>query len=150
MIAPFWKTKQLAEMTPAEWESLCDGCGRCCLQKLEDDESGRIHLTVVACKLLDLERCRCRDYAQRQRRVPECVRLRPDNVLKLHLPSTCAYRLLAEGKELPSWHPLRTDDAASVHEAGISVRDWAVSELEVCEEDFPEYVVAVSDERFAE
>lgn len=144
--APFWQTKQLAEMTPTEWESLCDGCGKCCLQKLEDDETGRIHLTVVACRLLDIERGRCTDYRSRQTRVPECVRLRPDNVLKLALPSTCAYRRLAEKRELPSWHPLRTGDAGSVHEAGISVRGWAISERDIDEDELQQYVVASIDD----
>jgi uncharacterized protein len=143
---PFWKNKTLSDMTADEWESLCDRCGRCCLQKLEDDETGRVHLTMVACKLLDVDRCRCSDYADRQQRVPGCVRLRPDNVLKLSLPNTCAYRLIAEGRDLPDWHPLVTDDAASVHEAGISVRSWAISERDVAEDDFQRYVLAEDEE----
>lgn len=139
---PFWKTKALAEMTDAEWESLCDGCGKCCLQKLEDEDTGHVHLTVVACRLLDIESCRCSNYAERKRLVPACVRLRPQNIATLMLPRTCAYRLLFEGRELPSWHPLVSGRADSVHEAGESVRDWAVSEREVPEEDFEDYVVA--------
>jgi len=132
-------------MSKAEWESLCDGCGKCCLQKLEDDETGRIHLTVVACRLLDIEACRCSDYTQRRTRVGECVQLRPDNVLKLELPGTCAYRRLAEGRELPSWHPLVTGDPSSVHTASMSVRGWAVSERDVPEEELENYVVAWSE-----
>lgn len=141
MATPFWKTKPLSDLSKAEWEALCDGCGKCCLQKLEDDETGRIHLTIVACKLLDIERCRCSDYAQRQTRVGECVRLRPDNVLKLALPGTCAYRRLAEGRDLPSFHPLVSGDANSVHEAGMSVRGWALSERDVHEDELENYVV---------
>ena len=129
-------------MSKAEWESLCDGCGKCCLQKLEDDETGRVHLTMVACRLLDIESCRCTNYAQRKRVVPECVQLRPDNVDKLMLPSTCAYRLLAQGKDLPSWHPLRTGQCDSVHDAGMSARGWVVSENDVDEDDLEDYVVA--------
>jgi len=139
---PFWKAKALADMSQAEWESLCDGCGKCCLQKLEDDDTGRVHLTVVACRLLDVDSCRCTNYPARRRLVPECVQLRPDNVTKLMLPSTCAYRLLAEGKELPDWHPLVTGDARSVHAAGQSARDFAVSGNAVDEEDLEDYVVA--------
>ena len=142
MGTPFWKKKALNELSQAEWESLCDGCGKCCLQKLEDDESGHVHLTIVACRLLDVERCRCSKYAQRKRYVPECVRLRPDNVLKLELPSTCAYRRLAEHRDLPSWHPLLTGDPDSVHMAGMSVRGWAVSERGIAEEDLESYVIA--------
>jgi uncharacterized protein len=139
---PFWKAKALADMSQAEWESLCDGCGKCCLQKLEDDETGRIHLTVVACRLLDIDSCRCSNYAGRQRLVPECVQLRPDNVTTLMLPSTCAYRLLGEGKELPVWHPLVTGDAGSVHGAGQSARGFALSGREIDDEDLEDYVVA--------
>jgi uncharacterized cysteine cluster protein YcgN (CxxCxxCC family) len=139
---PFWKAKALADMSQAEWESLCDGCGKCCLQKLEDDETGRVHLTVVACRLLDVETCRCRSYATRRRFVPECVELRPDNVKKLMLPRSCAYRLLAEGKELPAWHPLVSGDARSVHVAGQSARDFAVAGSLVDEDDLQDFVVA--------
>ena len=127
---PFWRAKRLEEMTPAEWESLCDGCARCCLLKLEDEDTAEIHYTDVGCTLLDARTCRCRDYAHRQRRVPDCVRLTPETVRALRwLPETCAYRLVAAGQDLPDWHPLRTGRRESVHEAGISVRD-RVSGLE--------------------
>jgi uncharacterized cysteine cluster protein YcgN (CxxCxxCC family) len=123
MDEPFWKTKSLAEMTPGEWESLCDGCGKCCLCKLEDIDTGEIHWTSVACRLFDPALCRCRDYAHRQEKVPDCIRLSPENVGTISwLPSTCAYRVLAEGGELAWWHPLVSGDPRSVHRAGISVR----------------------------
>lgn len=127
--SPFWRTKPLSAMTGEEWESLCDGCGKCCLHKIEDMDSGRIHFTNVACRLLNLGTCRCKDYANRKRFVPDCVRLTADALSSLSwLPSTCAYRLLAEGKVLPWWHPLVSGDPDSVHRAGISVRGRAVSE----------------------
>jgi uncharacterized cysteine cluster protein YcgN (CxxCxxCC family) len=125
---PFWETKTLAEMTRAEWESLCDGCGRCCLNKFED-EDGTIHYTSVACKLLDLDSCRCSNYPKRAKIVPDCISLSPAMLRKMNcLPPSCAYRLLDEGKTLPSWHPLRTGRPESVHESGISVRGRVVSE----------------------
>ena len=119
----FWKTKTLEEMNADEWESLCDGCGRCCLVKLEDADTGEILFTDVGCSLLDEGTCRCKDYPNRQTKVPDCVRLTPDVVRALSwLPRTCGYRLVAEGKDLPDWHPLMSGDACTVHEAGISVR----------------------------
>jgi uncharacterized cysteine cluster protein YcgN (CxxCxxCC family) len=145
MTEPFWKQKTLAAMTRDEWESLCDGCGKCCLQKLEDEETGRIHLTIVACKLLDLESCQCSHYADRQSYVPACVQITPANVGSLTLPYTCAYRTLAEGRDLPAWHPLRTGTRSSVHDASMSVRGWAISEDDVAEEDLEDYVVASED-----
>jgi uncharacterized cysteine cluster protein YcgN (CxxCxxCC family) len=121
---PFWRVKPLEAMTAAEWESLCDGCGRCCLVKLEDEDTGEVAYTNVGCTLLDGDSCRCRDYDSRQARVPDCVRLTPDAVRTLSwLPPTCAYRLLAEGRDLPWWHPLLSGDPETVHGAGISVRD---------------------------
>lgn len=133
---PFWRTKSLEEMTDAEWESLCDGCARCCLNKLEDEDTGRVVYTDVGCSLLDGESCRCRDYAHRSEKVPECVRLTPHEVRTLTwLPATCAYRLVAEGRDLYDWHPLVSGDPDSVHRAGVSVRgktvreqDWPVEE----------------------
>jgi uncharacterized protein len=116
-------------MTPEEWEALCDGCGRCCLHKLEDEDDGTIAITRVACRLLDLGSCRCTRYDERHRFVPECVRLRPASVVALRwLPDTCAYRLVARGQDLPWWHPLVSGDPSTVHVAGISVRHFAVAE----------------------
>ena len=122
-VVPFWRAKTLAQMNAREWESLCDGCGRCCLVKLEDEETGTIHPTDVACTLLDEDACRCRDYGNRQAKVPDCLRLTPETVPALSwLPPTCAYRLLAEGRDLYWWHPLVSGDPETVHVAGISVR----------------------------
>ena len=131
---PFWKRKTLDQMTAGEWESLCDGCARCCLEKLEDDETGRVSYTEVACRLLDADACRCADYANRSRRVASCVTLTPRTVAQYGwLPSTCAYRLIAEGKDLAWWHPLVSSDPNSVHRAGLSVRGRVISEKEAGE-----------------
>ena len=139
---PFWTTKTLDEMTEAEWESLCDGCGRCCLLKLEDLDTGDVVYTEVACRLLDLGACRCRDYAGRSAAIPDCVRLTPATVRRLSwLPPTCAYRLVAEGHDLYWWHPLVSGDAETVHQAGISVRGRAVAEGEVHPDELEDYVV---------
>ena len=120
---PFWRRKRLSEMTDAEWESLCDGCGRCCLVKLEDEDTEDIYFTDVGCRLLDAGNCRCSDYAHRTDKVSDCVRLTPEVVGEIGwLPPTCAYRLLDEGKELYWWHPLVSGDLDTVHQAGISVR----------------------------
>jgi uncharacterized protein len=130
--APFWKVKDLAEMSACEWESLCDGCGKCCLVKLEDAYTGQISYTDVACGLLNINTCRCRDYRNRTRRVTDCVKLSTKAVSEFHwLPSTCAYRLLGEGKDLPKWHPLISGDPATVHRAGVSVKDRVIAEHEV-------------------
>ena len=128
---PFWQVKTLEQMSHDEWESLCDGCGRCCLHKLRDDDTGALSFTNVACRLLDGKTCRCKDYAHRRRRVPDCVSLTPAEVRAIDwLPPTCAYRQLAEGKDLAWWHPLVSGDPDTVHRAGISVRDRSVSERE--------------------
>lgn len=128
---PFWRAKSLSEMTAEEWESLCDGCGKCCLLKLEDADTGEIHPTDVGCRLLDLATCRCTRYTERKRLVPDCVALNADNVKELAwMPKTCAYRLVAEGKDLPDWHPLKTGDPESVVRAGVSMRGKLVSERE--------------------
>jgi len=123
MTQPFWRTKPLAEMTKAEFESVCDGCARCCLVKIEDADTGRVHYTDVACKLLDTKSCRCSDYGHRRRRVPDCLKITPKTAKSYAwLPPTCGYRLLAEGRDLYWWHPLVSGDRGTVHAAGISVR----------------------------
>jgi uncharacterized protein len=126
----FWE-RPLAELDRAEWEALCDGCGKCCLHKVEDADTGEVHPTNVACKLLDRTSCRCTNYRMRRLYVPDCIRLDAGSVRRLGwLPSTCAYRLRAQGSPLPDWHPLLTGDPDSVHAAGESVRGWTVSEDE--------------------
>ena len=123
---PFWEEKSLEEMNHEEWESLCDGCGKCCLQKLEDEDTGEIHYTALACSLLDVETCRCKDYKQRHKKIPQCIKLNPERIHEFgFLPGTCAYRLLSEGKALPQWHPLRSGSSESVHDQGISVKRFA-------------------------
>jgi hypothetical protein len=139
---PYWERKSLAEMTTDEWESLCDGCGRCCLLKLADEDGGNVSYTDVACRLLDLQSCRCSNYARRHRLVKDCVRLTPEGLAQLGwMPSTCAYRLLHEGKALYWWHPLISGDPASVRAAGIAVAGRAVSERSVAEEDLEQHIV---------
>lgn len=128
---PFWRRKSLGEMSREQWESLCDGCGKCCLNKVEWVDTGEIEYTDVACRLLDLRTCRCRRYAERTKHVPDCLALSPETVGALTwLPSTCAYRLIAEGRDLHWWHPLVSGDPETVHLAGVSVRDRAISEDE--------------------
>ena len=134
MTDEFWKRKSLSEMSQQEWESLCDGCALCCLHKLENEETGEVFFTDVACKLLNTETCRCTDYAARAKRVADCMVLSADEPEVFEwLPSTCAYRLLANGDDLPDWHPLITGDPNTVHEAGISAKGKVVSELETDE-----------------
>jgi len=129
MTDQFWKRKSLAEMSTDEWESLCDGCALCCLQKFEDEESGEIFFTDLACRMLDTTSCRCIAYRTRAQKVKTCLVLSADEPDTFRwLPGSCAYRLLAEGKELPPWHPLETGDPDSVHAAGISVRNSVLSE----------------------
>lgn len=137
----FWKDKTLDQLTPEQWEALCDGCGRCCLQKLKNPTTGKVYYTWVACRLLDIHQCRCRDYPRRHDLVPDCERLKPARIPKLRwLPRTCAYRLIAEGKPLYDWHPLVSGDPDSVHTAGISVRDRAISELYVHPDDVENFL----------
>jgi hypothetical protein len=136
----FWRGKTLDQLTAGQWEALCDGCGRCCLEKLRNPTTGKIYYTWVACYLLDTHACRCTDYASRHLLVADCVELRPDNILQLNwLPKTCAYRLVAEGKDLPEWHPLVSGHPDTVHAAGISVRGQAVSEQLVHPDDLVKY-----------
>jgi uncharacterized cysteine cluster protein YcgN (CxxCxxCC family) len=129
---PFWQRKKLGEMTATEWESLCDGCGRCCLHKIEDFVSAEISYTNVACRLFDAEQCRCTDYENRTTQVTDCVKLTPQNIATLRwMPSTCAYRLLDEGKDLEWWHPLVSGEPETVAKAGISVKGRTVDEEDV-------------------
>ena len=138
----FWRAKTLQEMTPVEWESLCDGCGKCCLHKLEDEDTGDVFYTSVACEYLDHERCQCKAYDHRQMLVPGCVVLTPDSVKDTYwLPDTCAYRLIDEGLPLFDWHPLVSGDPQSVHNAGMSIAGKVVAESAVAEEDLEDYVI---------
>lgn len=146
-VMPFWKRLQLEEMSDGEWESLCDGCGRCCLNKLEDEDTGEIHLTRLACRLLDVGSCRCSDYANRKKKVPDCVKIDPSKARTLRwLPKTCAYRLVSEGRDLPWWHPLVSGSPETVHEAGISVRGLARSERGVTVASYWKYIIGDFDQ----
>jgi uncharacterized cysteine cluster protein YcgN (CxxCxxCC family) len=128
---PYWKRKTLSEMSQIEWEALCDGCGKCCLNKLEYEDTGVIEQTNVACKLLDTHSCRCRDYPNRKKHVPDCIQLTPRKIKSMDwLPPTCGYRLAAAGKDLYWWHPLVSGDPETVHRAGISARGRVISETE--------------------
>jgi len=140
--APFWKTKTLAQMSNAEWESLCDGCGLCCLNKLEDWDTGEIAWTSIGCTLLDGQSCRCKDYPNRQATVPDCIQLTVNEVETLTwLPPTCGYRLVRDGIDLYWWHPLVSGDPQTVHQAGISVRGRTVPEDGIDIEDYEDYLV---------
>jgi uncharacterized cysteine cluster protein YcgN (CxxCxxCC family) len=137
---PFWKEKTLAQMSSSEWESLCDGCGKCCLHKIEDEDTGEIAFTNVACRLLDAKTCRCSNYSKRIHFVKDCQVLNPKKIHRLQwLPSTCAYKLLADGRDLPKWHPLVSGTRDSVHKAGISVKNKIISEDHV--KDLEDFVV---------
>lgn len=129
MSEPFWKTKTLDEMSDAEWESLCDGCGLCCMHKIEDEQTGDIYYTNLACRLFDLKTCSCSDYANRTKQVPDCMSLRQNKYADFNwLPGSCAYRRLSNGQDLLDWHPLVSGDPRTVHEADISVLGKALSE----------------------
>lgn len=139
----FWETVPLTQMTQPEWESLCDGCGKCCLNKLEDELSGEVALTRIACRLLDDDTCQCSQYPIRHQFVPECIVLTAQNIPEhlYWLPRTCAYRLLHLGRALPDWHPLISGDPASVHRAGVSMRHRTVPEFEIDDADWEDHII---------
>ncbi len=139
----FWETYPLDKMNRAEWEAVCDGCGKCCLNKLEDEETGEVALTRVACRLLDDQSCRCAQYPIRHQFVPECIVLTPKTLVDnmYWLPLTCAYRLLYEGRPLYDWHPLVSGDPESVHDAAVSVRGMTIPEFEVDEDDWEDHII---------
>ncbi len=139
----FWERVPLRKMTAQEWEALCDGCGKCCLNKLEDPETREIAFTRVACRLLDDQTCRCAQYDIRKQIVPDCVVLTPANISEIAywMPSTCTYRLLYEGKPLQDWHPLISGTPETVHIAGVSVKGWTVPEFEIPEEEWEDHII---------
>ena len=140
----FWKEKQLADMSTREWESLCDHCGKCCLHKLEDEDTGAIHFTNVVCDLIDLDNGRCTRYSQRCTLVPDCLDLKQHDFTQFNwLPATCAYKLLADGEDLPHWHPLVSGDPKTVADAGVSVCSYAMKESDV--DDLEEHIIAWLD-----
>ena len=137
----WWQRGPLDRFSSEEWEALCDGCGKCCLHKLEDEDDGTVYFTDIACDLLDTATCRCRDYPNRMQREPGCVQLSPDNLATIYwLPPSCSYRLLATGAELPAWHPLRCGDRDAVHRLGHSVSGRATPAGEV-EDDWQEHII---------
>jgi len=139
----FWEKVAMEDMTREEWEALCDGCGNCCLIKLEDEDTGNFLFTNVSCRLLDTKTCQCGNYPLRKQIVKDCVILKPDNIENIAewMPATCAYRLLHEGELLPAWHPLLTGDKESVVKVGASVKDWAIPEYDVDMDDIEDYIV---------
>ncbi len=139
----FWDRFGLSELTPEEWEALCDGCGRCCLNKLEDEETGEVALTRIACRLLDDETCRCAQYENRRLFVPECIQLTPATIEQhaYWLPRTCAYVRLWRGQNLPDWHALISGDPDAVHEVGVSMRGQTLPEFEIPEEDWEDHII---------
>lgn len=141
--AKFWERKALTQMSPKEWEALCDGCGRCCLNKLEDEDSGQVVLTRVACRLLDDDSCRCSQYPIRHQFVPECIVMTPKNIPDhaYWMPETCAYRRLHLGQPLPKWHPLLTGTFQSVHDAGVSMQGMTVSEFDTPIEEWEDHII---------
>ena len=144
---PFWETTPLEKMTHSQWEAVCDCCGRCCLHKLEDEETGEVFYTNVACRLMDMGTCRCMDYPERTRQVPSCLVLTPAKIGVWHwLPETCAYRRLAEGKGLEDWHPLLSGDPRSVHRAGKSIRGQVVGEDTVSADQMAAHIIYFDEE----
>lgn len=148
MSRPFWETCKLEDMTPQEWESLCDGCGLCCLIRFEDEDTGQVIPTKVHCQLFDSQLCRCSDYENRHETVPDCIKLTPGNIEALEwMPQSCAYRRLHEGRPLAWWHPLVSGDPETVHTAGVSVRGQTINELtlnepeDALDHEAPEFVV---------
>jgi len=142
MIQAFWENKQLTQMTDQEWESLCDGCARCCLLKLEDEDTSELFFTNVSCYLLDIEQCHCNDYKNRKFRVPECLQVQKMDISEYQwLPQTCAYRLLSEGKSLPEWHPLISGTKDSVKMQGITIEGFAISEEHIHSDQLEEHVI---------
>ncbi|MCO6383579.1 YcgN family cysteine cluster protein [Oceanicola sp. 502str15] len=142
----FWE-RPLGELTGPEWEALCDGCGKCCLNKLEDEDTGQVEFTRIACRLFDDGTCRCSNYETRLKIVPECVVLKPETMAKTayFMPESCAYRLRHEGKPLPAWHPLVTGDPESTRKAGRAVRGPTWPEFSIPEDDWEDYIAAEED-----
>ncbi|MBL4769031.1 MAG: YcgN family cysteine cluster protein [Rhodobacteraceae bacterium] len=139
----FWDRKPLKKLNPKEWEALCDGCGKCCLNKLEDQDTGEVALTCVACRLLDDKTCHCAHYDIRHQFVPDCIVMTPENIDQhaYWMPTTCAYRLLWEGKPLFPWHPLISGNAQSVHDANVSVQGWTLSEFDIPEDEWENHII---------
>ena len=139
----FWKHKPLKSLTYEEWEALCDGCGKCCLNKLEDEDTGEVALTRIACRLLDDQSCKCGQYPIRHQFIPDCIVLKPSNIDEnaYWMPKTCAYRLLWSGQPLFDWHPLISGNPETVHTANISVRGMTLSEFDINEEDWDDHII---------
>ena len=139
----FWKHKPLKSLTSEEWEALCDGCGKCCLNKLEDEDTGEVALTRIACRLLDNQSCKCGQYPIRHQFIPDCIVLKPSNIDEnaYWMPKTCAYRLLWSGQPLFDWHPLISGNPETVHTANISVRGMTLSEFDINEEDWEDHII---------
>ena len=139
----FWKHKPLKSLTSEEWEALCDGCGKCCLNKLEDEDTGEVALTRIACRLLDDQSCKCGQYPIRHQFIPDCIVLKPSNIDEnaYWMPKACAYRLLWSGQPLFDWHPLISGNPETVHTANISVRGMTLSEFDINEEDWEDHII---------
>ncbi|MBT7609249.1 MAG: YcgN family cysteine cluster protein [Bacteriovoracaceae bacterium] len=142
----YWERKSLEEMNSEEWERLCDGCAKCCLHKLEDEDTGELYYAAVACKLLNLKSCQCSNYSNRFQTVPDCLKIRLDNpVVFTMLPESCAYRRIYEGKSLEPWHPLISKTDQSVHAHGISILGKAFSEDEIIPEEYEDYLITFEE-----